>query len=202
MYFHFDVYPADLLAVLSGRPPEEQGRIVSELLVSLVANAPDTIADRKAREYAEILLAKAREKSRIYSRNRQRRTENEQIEKERAEQAQQEKELRKERRKRQEAEKIVLYGFGLVRVTEAELHKLLDDYGEEDLRRMAEKLQSYKESTGRTYKSDAAALRSWVADWLRKAKGTNTSYKEKERARDAATASSMLTPEQRRAYGL
>ena len=72
------------------------------------------------------------------------------------------------------------------------------------LKRMADILQNYKESTGKKYKSDAAALRGWVADKVAEqerrqgAKG----FKAEERARDAQNAADMLTDEQKRFYGL
>jgi len=99
--------------------------------------------------------------------------------------------------------KSPLFGFALVNVTEKEKADLEKRFGAK-LQRMADILQNYKESTGKKYKSDAAALRGWVADKVAEqerrqgAKG----FKEQERARDAHNAAEMLTDEQKRYYGL
>lgn len=57
-----------------------------------------------------------------------------------------------------------------VLLTETEHSKLVAEYGEEDTRKMVEKLDKQKGSTGRTYKSDYLAILNWVVDWLKKEK--------------------------------
>lgn len=50
-----------------------------------------------------------------------------------------------------------------VLLTEEEMQRLVADYGEADARQMLDKLSAYKLSTGKTYRSDYMAIRSWVA---------------------------------------
>jgi prophage antirepressor-like protein len=61
-----------------------------------------------------------------------------------------------------------------------------------------------KEQSGKKYKSDAAALRGWVADKIAEQERRNGSkgFKEQERQRDAQNAAEMLTDEQKHFYGL
>lgn len=87
-------------------------------------------------------------------------------------------------------------------MTEAERVALERKYGGK-LQRMAEILHNYKEATGRKYKSDAAALRGWVADKMREQERRNNGgFKAQERQRDASNAAEMLTEEQKHFYGL
>lgn len=50
-----------------------------------------------------------------------------------------------------------------VLLTEEEMRRLVADYGDADVRQMLDKLSAYKLSTGKTYRSDYMAIRSWVA---------------------------------------
>ena len=50
-----------------------------------------------------------------------------------------------------------------VNITQEEKDGLIDKHGQEAFDWMVQRLEDYKESTGKTYKSDAAAIRSWVA---------------------------------------
>ena len=50
-----------------------------------------------------------------------------------------------------------------VRMTETEYKKLVDKYGEDNVKKMIEKLDAYKGSKGKKYKSDYKAILSWVA---------------------------------------
>ena len=59
---------------------------------------------------------------------------------------------------------------GFVTVTDDEEAYLVTKYGK-DLDEMVSILSNYKESTGKKYKSDAAALRGWVHDSLLEKKG-------------------------------
>lgn len=49
-----------------------------------------------------------------------------------------------------------------VRLTEEEYSKFVGEYGEEVVKEMINILNDYKESSGKVYKSDAAAIRKWV----------------------------------------
>lgn len=57
-----------------------------------------------------------------------------------------------------------------VSMTNDEHEKLLATYGAADTARMVEKLDNYKGSTGKRYKSDYRAILSWVADEVLKSK--------------------------------
>lgn len=60
-----------------------------------------------------------------------------------------------------------------VTMTEDEYIKLVDQYGNEDVRLMIEKLDNYKGATGKRYKSDYRAILNWVADEIIKQKNKN-----------------------------
>lgn len=51
-----------------------------------------------------------------------------------------------------------------VKLSEDEYQKLIKKYGEGRVQEMIEKLDNYKGSNGKTYKSDYRAILSWVAD--------------------------------------
>ena len=51
-----------------------------------------------------------------------------------------------------------------VTLTEKEYQKLVDSYGEPSTKKMIEKLDNYKGSKGKTYKSDYMAILSWVVN--------------------------------------
>lgn len=51
-----------------------------------------------------------------------------------------------------------------VKLTEAEYDWFVSKYGEAQTRKLIEVLDAYKLSKGKTYKSDAGAIRSWVID--------------------------------------
>jgi len=58
-----------------------------------------------------------------------------------------------------------------VKLTQKEYDTFLKDFGETAIKWMIEKLSAYKEAKGKTYKSDAGAIRSWVIDeWEKKHK--------------------------------
>ena len=87
--------------------------------------------------------------------------------------------LNKDNRKRgskgkKEEEKIHFAEF--VSMTNAEYEKLISTYGKNTADQCIEKLDNYKGSSGKTYKSDYRAIRSWVVDEIKK-KGNNTSTK-------------------------
>ena len=55
-----------------------------------------------------------------------------------------------------------------VHLTKAEYQAFVEMYGEEKAAMMFDKLSNYKEAHGKKYKSDAAAIRSWVAEEIDK----------------------------------
>jgi uncharacterized protein YdaU (DUF1376 family) len=61
-----------------------------------------------------------------------------------------------------------------VRLSDKEHADLTSQYGKEAVKWMCEKLSAYKESTGRKYKSDAGAIRSWVVNSWAKEGGNKT----------------------------
>jgi hypothetical protein len=126
---------------------------------------------------------------------------------------QKEKEQNKEKDKQTEPKKpaAVKHAIdgdrGFVTVTDDEEAYLVTKYGK-DLDEMVSILSNYKESTGKKYKSDAAALRGWVHDSLleKRAKAERNqpqkSFAQQERERMAASARSLLTDDQIKFYGL
>jgi len=191
MFFHFDFYPADLLNVINGRTDEEAGAIVRQWVCALIGNNTECITDERAKALAEKMLGRCQEKSDIYRANRLKAKE---------------KPKKAARKKSNAVVKVApvkhpLFGFTLVNVTDKEEESLRDSYGN-DLKRMAEALHYYKESTGKRYLSDAGAIRSWVANKVLNEERRATGFKASERKRDAESASSMLTDEQKEFYGL
>jgi len=67
-----------------------------------------------------------------------------------------------------------------VKLTEKEYLQLEQQYGVNDVAWMIEKLSAYKESKGKTYKSDAGAIRSWVVDELSIWKNKNNGHDNKD----------------------
>jgi len=63
---------------------------------------------------------------------------------------------------RKDKEKITLGEFGNIHLSEAELVKFRAEMGEKKTAACIERLSAYKASSGKTYKSDAAAIRNWV----------------------------------------
>jgi hypothetical protein len=108
-----------------------------------------------------------------------------------------------EKKAAQKPPKAPLFGFALVNVTDKERTDLERLFGAK-LEKMAYILQNYKEQSGKKYKSDAAAIRGWVADKIAEQERRNGSkgFKEQERQRDAQNAAEMLTDEQKHFYGL
>lgn len=199
MFFHFDFYPADLMAVIAGRTAADAGEIVQQWLIGLISNSVDCITDGKARESASKMLERCRQRSVLYRANGSRRN------KERAKPEKPEPKETPDQTKKTAPKppKSPLFGFALVNVTDKERTDLERRFGAK-LQRMAEILHNYKESKGKKYKSDAAALRGWVADKISEQERRNGSkgFKEQERQRDAQNAAEMLTDEQKQFYGL
>lgn len=196
MFFRFEFYPADLLNVMNGRSDEEAGAIIRQWVIGLIGNNTDCITDDKARRLAEKMLGRCQEKSDIYRNNR-----NKAIEKAKEKKAENVAKAEEKKAVKAKPQKHPLYGFTLVNVTEKEEQSLFASYGNA-LKRMAEVLHNYKEANGKKYASDAGAIRSWVADKVLKEENGARSFKSMERKRDAESASSMLTDEQRKYYGV
>ena len=58
-----------------------------------------------------------------------------------------------------------------VQLTQEEYNAFVEQYGEDTTRELIQILNDYKEANGKRYKSDAAAIRSWVVDrYLQKQK--------------------------------
>ena len=199
MFFHFDFYPADLMAVIAGRTAAEAVEIVQQWLIGLISNSTDGVTDRKARESVEKMLDNCQRRSDIYRANGLKRNKAP-VKPETPEPKETPAPIKKAAPK---PPKSPLYGFALVSVTEKEKADLEGRFGAK-LQRMADILQNYKESSGKKYKSDAAALRGWVADKMAEQERRQgaKSFKEQERKRDAQGAAEMLTDEQKRFYGL
>lgn len=199
MFFRFDFYPADLLAVIAGRTAADAGEIVQQWLIGLISNSVDCITDRKARESVEKMLDNCRRRSDIYRANGLKRNKGP-VKPEKPEPKETPDQTKKAAQK---PPKAPLFGFALVNVTDKERTDLERRFGAK-LEKMAYILHNYKEQSGKKYKSDAAALRGWVADKIADQERRNGSkgFKEQERQRDAKNAAEMLTDEQKHFYGL
>ena len=191
MFFRFEFYPADLLNVMNGRSDEEAGAIIRQWVIGLIGNNTDCITDERAKALAEKMLGRCQEKSDIYRANRMKK----------ADKPKEEPKPEPKKAVKSRPQKHPLFGFTLVNVTDKEEESLRNAYGDK-LQRMAEVLHNYKESNGKRYASDAGAIRSWVADKVLKDEQGARSFKSMERKRDAESASSMLTDEQRKYYGV
>jgi hypothetical protein len=199
MFFHFEFYPAELMAVIAGRTAADAGEIVQQWLIGLISNSVDCITDRKARESASKMLERCQQRSDLYRANGSKRKTAIKPEKPEPNETPEPK-----KKAAPKPPKSPLFGFELVNVTEKEKADLEKRFGAK-LQRMADILQNYKESTGKKYKSDAAALRGWVADKVaeqERRQGEAKGFKEQERQRDAKNAAEMLTDEQKHFYGL
>lgn len=101
-------------------------------------------------------------------------------------------------------EKHALDQGGFVRVTVDEESALRVKFGL-DFDRAVQILADYKESKGKVYKSDAAAMRGWVYDRIQEDKrrtAPQKSFQQQERERQGALARSLMTEEQKRRYGI
>ena len=101
-------------------------------------------------------------------------------------------------------EKHALDQGGFVRVTVDEEAALRNKFGL-DFGRAVQILADYKESKGKAYRSDAAAMRGWVYDRIqedKRRKEPQKSFQQQERERQGALARSLMTEEERRRYGI
>ena len=178
-------------------------RTLTALIINDTRDVPQTF-----KELAESMYGRAQKRSDVYrcnalKRDYSRSAGNAPAKPEIVEDVCEEGEEEKRAQSAQKPQKVAIDIAGYVKVTEKEYDSLRDKFGK-DLPEMVEILSAYKESTGKKYKSDAGALRGWVRRSFeeRKAKAGAKSFKAMERERDASVVGSMLTDEQRRAYGL
>lgn len=78
-----------------------------------------------------------------------------------------------------------------VTMTDEELAKLKEKFGEADTQWMIDKLSAYKTSKGKTYKSDYMAILSWVTDELAKRKSSSNYGKDNLRILGKSNAESI-----------
>ena len=209
MLFRYDLYPAEMLkAIIEAESRGENAlegikRTLTALIINDTRDVPQTF-----KELAESMYGRAQKRSDVYrcnalKRDYSRSAGNAPVKPEIVEDVCEEGEEEKQAQSAQKPQKVAIDIAGYVKVTDREYDSLRERFGK-DLPEMVEILSAYKESTGKKYKSDAAALRGWVADKVAEeerrqgAKG----FKEQERARDAQNAADMLTDEQKRFYGL
>ena len=178
-------------------------RTLTALIINDTRDVPQTF-----KELAESMYGRAQKRSDVYrcnalKRDYSRSAGNAPVKPEIVEDVCEEGEEEKRAQSAQKPQKVAIDIAGLVKVTDREYDSLRERFGK-DLPEMVEILSAYKESTGKKYKSDAGALRGWVRRSFeeRKAKAGAKSFKAMERERDASVVGSMLTDEQRRAYGL
>lgn len=112
----------------------------------------------------------------------------------------QEKEKTTQTTKKKKKEKIAFASS--VMLTEDEYNAFVAQYGEATTKELIQILNDYKEANGKKYKSDAAAIRSWVVDrYLQKPKPTATNYGQTAATRPTTGTRSIpstveATPEQ------
>ena len=75
-----------------------------------------------------------------------------------------EEENRKEENRKEENSAPKAHYADTVTLTEKEYVNLTTKYGEAQTKKLIDKLDAYKQSKGKKYKSDAAAIRTWVVD--------------------------------------
>ena len=187
------------MAVIAGRTAADAGEIVQQWLIGLISNSVDCITDRKARESASKMLERCQQRSDLYRANGSKRNKA----RTKPEKPEPKETPVQDKKAAPKPPKAPLFGFALVNVTDKERTDLERRFGAK-LEKMAYILQNYKEQSGKKYKSDAAALRGWVADKIAEQERRNGSkgFKEQERQRDAQNAVEMLTDEQKHFYGL
>ena len=187
------------MAVIAGRTAADAGEIVQQWLIGLISNSVDCITDRKARESASKMLERCQQRSDLYRANGAKRNKA----RTKPEKSEPKETPDQSKKSAPKPPKSPLFGFSLVNVTDKERTDLERRFGAK-LEKMAYILQNYKEQSGKKYKSDAAALRGWVADKIAEQEKRNGSkgFKEQERQRDAQNAAEMLTDEQKHFYGI
>lgn len=83
--------------------------------------------------------------------------------------------IEKEKPEKTKKEKIAFASS--VKLTQDEYNAFVEQYGEQATKELIQILNDYKEANDKKYKSDAAAIRSWVVDrYLQKQKPTTANY--------------------------
>lgn len=207
MLFKYDLFPAEFLKAIidSERKGENTLEGIKRMLTALIINDTEDVPDAFV-GIATAMLDRAKQRSNTYRSNALKRDYSQAIARQKAENAdavEEEGDEEKQAQGAQKPQKVAIDIAGFVKVTDKEYDSLRDRFGK-DLPEMVEILSAYKESTGKKYRSDAGALRGWVRREFeeRKRKQGAKSFKAMERERDASVVGSMLTEEQRRAYGI
>ena len=200
MLYYFTINPMEILAALNAARKAKSADDVlddeADFLLALATNdmesCPETFKD-----IASEMFDRAAKRSSIYRENG----------KKRWEQKEQEPEPQPETQKataKPKPEKHALDQGGFVRVTVDEETALRCKFGP-DFDRAVQILADYKESKGKAYRSDAAAMRGWVFDRIQEDKrrtAPQKSFQQQERERQGALARSLMTEEQKRRYGI
>lgn len=200
MLYYFTINPMEILAALNAARKAKSADDVlddeADFLLALATNdmesCPETFKD-----IASEMFDRAAKRSSIYRENG----------KKRWEQKEQEPEPQPETPKataKPKPEKHALDQGGFVRVTVDEETALRCKFGP-DFERAVQILADYKESKGKAYRSDAAAMRGWVFDRIqedKRRKEPQKSFQQQERERQGALARSLMTEEQKRRYGI
>lgn len=200
MLYYFTINPMEILAALNAARKSKSADAVlddeADFLLALATNdlesCPETF-----KAIASEMFDRAAKRSSIYRENGRRRWE----------QKKQEPEPQPETPKapaKPKPEKHALDQGGFVRVTVDEEAALRNKFGL-DFGRAVQILADYKESKGKAYKSDAAAMRGWVYDRIqedKRRKEPQKSFQQQERERQGAICRSLLTEKQRKMYGL
>lgn len=207
MLFKYDLFPAEFLKAIidSERKGENTLEGIKRMLTALIINDTEDVPDAFV-GIATAMLDRAKQRSNTYRANALKRDYSQANARQKAENAEaveEEGEDEKQAQGAQKPQKVAIDIAGFVKVTDKEYDSLRERFGK-DLPEMVEILSAYKESTGKKYRSDAGALRGWVRREFeeRKRKQGAKSFKAMERERDASVVGSMLTEEQRRAYGI
>ena len=198
MLYYFTINPMEILAALNAARKAKSADDVlddeADFLLALATNdlesCPETF-----KAIASEMFDRASKRSSIYRENGRRRWE------------QKKQEPQPETPKapaKPKPEKHALDQGGFVRVTVDEEAALRVKFGL-DFGRAVQILADYKESKGKAYRSDAAAMRGWVYDRIQEDKrraAPQKSFQQQERERQGALARSLMTEEERRRYGI
>lgn len=200
MLYYFTINPMEILAALNAarkaKSADDALDDEADFLLALATNdlesCPETF-----KAIASEMFDRAAKRSSIYRENG----------KKRWEQKEQESKPQPEPPKapaKPKPEKHALDHGGFVRVTVDEEAALRVKFGL-DFGRAVQILADYKESKGKAYKSDAAAMRGWVYDRIqedKRRKEPQKSFQQQERERQGALARSLMTEEEKRRYGI
>lgn len=202
MLYYFIFNPVEILSVLaaSSRNKGKETALadIREFLTAMAVNDIDSCPE-DYKEIAEEAFKKATKRSNIYRENGKKRWDNKTQQPKPEPQPEPPKAPAKPK-----PEKHALDQGGFVRVTVDEEAALRVKFGL-DFGRAVQILADYKESKGKAYKSDAAAMRGWVYDRIqedKRRKEPQKSFQQQERERQGALARSLMTEEEKRRYGI